>query len=110
MNWNIDNTNIDIEDFKSQILIIGNYFQCLEEKKGLVLISEFTNNLYSFYSGLIHIKNSSLGDKIFISLNSYFNSIIEGIKNEDYIGLGDPFTYELLPTVSKVQSMFNESI
>lgn len=43
----MDNTNIDIEDFKSQILIIGNYFQCLEEKKGLALISEFTNNLYS---------------------------------------------------------------
>ncbi len=29
----MNDIKINIEDLKSQILIMGNYFQCLEEKK-----------------------------------------------------------------------------
>ncbi|KEI76688.1 hypothetical protein N486_13330 [Clostridium botulinum B2 128] len=100
----------NIEDLKSQTLIIGDYFQCLEEKKALSLISEFTNVLYNLYSELINAKSKNIDNKILLNLNNCFNDIIEGIKNEDYICLGDIFIYKLLPIVNKVENIFNQSV
>ncbi|MCW6062200.1 hypothetical protein LAV35_02290 [Clostridium sporogenes] len=100
----------NIEDLKSQTLIIGYYFQCLEEKKALSLISEFTNVLYNLYSELINAKSKNIDNKILLNLNNCFNDIIEGIKNEDYICLGDIFIYKLLPIVNKVENIFNQSV
>ncbi|EDU36127.1 hypothetical protein VT91_22970 [Clostridium sporogenes] len=106
----MNDIKINIEDLKSQTLIIGNYFQCLEEKKALSLISEFTNDLYNFYSELINVNIQEIDNKILLSLNSCFNGIIEGIKNEDYIYLGDIFIYELWTIMNKVENIFNQLV
>ncbi|MBO0523273.1 hypothetical protein EXQ31_02865 [Clostridium botulinum] len=102
--------NINIEDLKSQILTIGIYFQCLEEKKALSLIPGFTNNLYDFYSELINVNIQDIDNKILLSLDSCFNDIIEGIKNEDYIWLGDIFIYRLLPIINEVENVFSQLV
>lgn len=106
----MNDIKMNIEDLKSQILIIGNYFQCLEEKKALSLISEFTNELYKFYSELVNAKIQDMDNRNLLSLNNCFNDIIEGIKNEDYIYLGDIFIYKLLPIVNKVENMFTKLV
>ncbi|OSB16883.1 hypothetical protein B2H94_11895 [Clostridium sporogenes] len=106
----MNDIKINIEYLKSQTLIIGNYFQCLEEKKALSLISEFTNDLYNFYSELINVNIQEIDSKILLSLNSCFNGIIEGIKNEDYICLGDIFIYRLLPIINEVGNIFSQLV
>ncbi|WP_252250254.1 hypothetical protein [Clostridium sp. ZBS13] len=108
MKESIINLKRNIQELKSKIIIMGNYFQCLEEKQALSLISEFTNELYNFYSELTNMKNSNIDDEIFLNLNKLFNNIVECIKYQDYIYLGDIFMYELLPTVIRVESIFNE--
>ncbi|ACA44709.1 hypothetical protein FDC22_16605 [Clostridium botulinum] len=106
----MNDIKINIEDLKSQILIMGNYFQCLEEKKALYLISEFTNELYKFYSELVNARIQDMDNRNLLSLNNCFKDIIEGIKNEDYIYLGDIFIYKLLPIVNKVENMFTKLV
>ncbi|WP_242976260.1 hypothetical protein [Clostridium sporogenes] len=51
-----------------------------------------------------------MDNKILLSLNNCFNAMIEGIKNEDYIYLGDIVIYELFPIVNKIENIFSQSI
>ncbi len=51
-----------------------------------------------------------IDNKILLSLDSCFNDIIEGIKNEDYIWLGDIFIYRLLPIINEVENVFSQLV
>lgn len=93
----------NLNKLKSDTILIGEYFQCLEEKKALILIQTYTEELYSFYLELLNQKKYNVENEIFITLNNSFNNIVESIKNEDYVFLGDIFIYELLPILQRVE-------
>lgn len=93
----------NLNKLKSDTKLIGNYFQCLEEKKALILMQTYTEELYSFYLELSNQKKYNIENEVFLMLNNSFNNIVESIKKEDYISLGDIFIYELLPTLQRIE-------
>lgn len=96
---------MNIKNLIFQAQSIGEYFQILEEKKALLLFPQFTEELNMLYVEVTKLNNTNLYKNIISNLDIIFNSIVNSLKNQDYVYMGDIFIYELIPLLEQLENI-----
>lgn len=96
---------MNIKNIRLQAQSIGEYFQILEEKKALLLFPQFTEELNMLYIEVTNLNDNNVYENIILKLDIIFNSIINSMKNQDYVYMGDIFVYELIPLLQQLENI-----
>jgi hypothetical protein len=86
------------------------YFQVGEENKGCDLIIPITDGI-QWISDVVRLTSDIQEEPIsFNTMNEKLNEIVEALKNEDYILVGDLFEFEILPVIEILEEKINQAM
>jgi hypothetical protein len=97
-------------NIKSGIKKAIEYFQDGEENKGCNLIVPITEGI-EWISNAIRLTSDIQEEPIsFDIMNEKLKEVVEALKNEDYILVGDLFEFEILPIIEGIEEKINKTI